>query len=59
MEKGTKFRVREDHKENNRILKKGNVTSLLHINEDGTYCVHDFETARTFTLPLDNLKRMP
>ena len=59
MEKGNKFRVREDHKENDRVLKKGNVTSLLHINEDGTYCVHDFETSRTFTLPLDNLKRMP
>ena len=49
MKKGTKFRVREDHKENNRILKKGNVTSLLHINEDVTYCVHDFETNQTFS----------
>ena len=35
MEKGTKFRVIEDHKENNRILKKGNVTILLYNNEDG------------------------
>ena len=59
MDKGAKFRVMEDHKENNRILKKDNVTSLLYINEDGTYCVHDFETNQTFTLSLDNLKRMP
>jgi len=59
MKNGTKFRVIKDHKEDNRILKKGNVTILMHVNEDGAYYVNDLETARTFTVPINKLKRMP
>ena len=59
MEKGTKFKVIKDHKEDNRILKKGNVTILMNVNEDGAYYVNDLETGRTFTVPINKLKRMP
>ena len=59
MEKGTKFRVIKDHKEDDRILKTGNVTILMNVNEDGTYYVNDLDTAKTFTVPINKLKRMP
>jgi len=59
MEKGTKFKVIKDHKEDNRILKKGSVTILMNVNEDGTYYVNDLETGKTFTVPINKLKRMP
>lgn len=59
MEKGTKFKVLEDHKENNIILKKGSIVSLLGFNSDETYYVHDFETSKCFNTPHIILKRMP
>ena len=59
MEKGTKFRVMKDHKENNMILKKGSVVSLLGFNSNETYYVHDFETFKCFNTPHKILKRMP
>lgn len=59
MEKGTKFRVLKDHKENDRILKEGSIVSLLGFNSDETYYVHDFETFRCFNAPHIILKRMP
>ena len=37
MEKGTKFRVMKDHKEDNRILKEGSIVSLLGFNSNETY----------------------
>ena len=58
MEKGTKFRVIEDHKENNKILKKGNIVRLLSLNENETYYVQDFETFKCFNIPHIILKRM-
>tara|TARA_A100001011_G_scaffold388263_1_gene467552 strand:+ start:1081 stop:1260 length:180 start_codon:yes stop_codon:yes gene_type:complete len=59
MEKGTKFRVMKDHKEDNRILKEGSIVSLLGFNSNETYYVHDFETFRCFNTPHTILKRMP
>ena len=54
-----KFKVIEDHEEDNRILKKDSVTILMNINENGTYYVNDLETSKTFTVPINKLKRMP
>ena len=59
MEKGTKFKVIKDHKEDNRILKKGSIVSLLGFNSNETYYVHDLETLKCFNTPHIILKRMP